>query len=85
MFALKAYPDKHQIESVAFELVSKYPCLKEPGSGTGYDGWTTSIKYKFGNYRSKLRQTGCNEVSVNRKRGRDEDVDEGRFSLKKTK
>lgn len=85
MFALKAYPEKYQIETVAPELVSKYPCLKEPGSGTGYDGWTTSIKYKLGNYRSKLRQAGCNEVSVNRKRGRDEDVDESRFSLKKPK
>ncbi|KAK1893790.1 putative pseudouridine transporter, partial [Dissostichus eleginoides] len=39
--------------------------LKEPGSGTGHQGWTTSIKYKLGNYRSKLRQAGCNEVSVN--------------------
>ncbi|KAI4812000.1 hypothetical protein KUCAC02_014857, partial [Chaenocephalus aceratus] len=36
-----------------------------PGSGTGHQGWTTSIKYKLGNYRSKLRQAGCNEVSVN--------------------
>lgn len=38
MFALKAYPDKSQIQSVASELVCKHPCLKEPGSGTGYDG-----------------------------------------------
>ncbi|KAL6491531.1 hypothetical protein MHYP_G00018760 [Metynnis hypsauchen] len=50
------------------ELGNKHLCLKEPGSGTGYDGWATSIKYKLGNYRSKLRQAGCNEVSVNRKR-----------------
>ncbi|XP_035863592.1 uncharacterized protein LOC116045721 [Sander lucioperca] len=85
IFALKAYPEKYQIVSVASELVNKHPCLKEPGSGTGYDGWTTSIKYKLGNYRSKLRQAGCNEVSVNRKRGRDDEVDEGRFSLKKPK
>ncbi|XP_031176782.1 uncharacterized protein LOC116065420 [Sander lucioperca] len=85
IFALKAYPEKYQIVSVASELVNKHPCLKEPGSGTGYDGWTTSIKYKLGNYQSKLRQAGCNEVSVNRKRGRDDEVDEGRFSLKKPK
>ncbi|TDG99317.1 hypothetical protein EPR50_G00209730 [Perca flavescens] len=85
IFALKAYPEKYQIVSVASELVNKHPCLKEPGSGTGYDGWTTSIKYKLGNYRSKLRKAGCNEVSVNRKRGRDDEVDEGRFSLKKPK
>ena len=84
IFALKAYPKKYEIESVASELVSKHPCLKEPGGGTGYDGWTTSIKYKIGNYRSKLRQAGCNEVSVNRK-GRRDDVDDGRFTLKKPK
>ncbi|XP_034557898.1 uncharacterized protein LOC117825987 isoform X1 [Notolabrus celidotus] len=85
MFALKAYPDKSQIESVASELICKHPCLTEPGSGTGYDGWTTSIKYKLGNYRAKLRQAGCHEVSVNRRRGRSEDPDKGGFSLKKPK
>lgn len=85
MFALKAYPDKSQIESVASELVCKYPCLKEPGRGTGYDGWTTSIKYKLGNYRAKLRQAGCHEVSVNRRRGRSEDPEEDCFVLKKPK
>ena len=99
IFNVKAYPDKHEFESVAAELVNKYPCLKEPGSGTGYAGWTTSIKFKMGNYRSKLRQAGCNEVGVNKKsrreegcdhgkRRRDDDGDggpEGRFSLKKPK
>ncbi|KAL7858909.1 hypothetical protein SRHO_G00140560 [Serrasalmus rhombeus] len=84
-FALKASPEKYEIESVASELVRKHPCLKEPNCGTGYDGWTTSIRYKLGNYRSKLRQAGCNEVAVNRKRGRDENGDGGRFSLKKPK
>ncbi|KAG9277981.1 hypothetical protein AMEX_G5761 [Astyanax mexicanus] len=85
IFALKAYPEKYEMESVALELVRKHPCLKEPGCGTGYDGWTTSIKYKLGNYRSKLRQAGCNEVSVNKKREGDENVDGRRFSLKKAK
>lgn len=85
IFALKAYPEKYEIESVASELVSKHPCLREPGSGSGYDSWTTSIKYKLGNYRSKLRQAGSNEVSVNRRRGREEDGNEGRYSLKKPK
>ncbi|KAI4893513.1 hypothetical protein NFI96_020875 [Prochilodus magdalenae] len=63
VFALKVYPEKYEIESVASELVSKHPCLKEPGGGTGYDDWTTSIKYKLGNYRSKLHQAGCNKVT----------------------
>lgn len=59
IFALKAYPVKYEIECVASELVSKHPPLKEPGSCSGYDGRTTSIKYKLGNYQSKLRQAGC--------------------------
>ncbi|XP_036006788.1 uncharacterized protein LOC105920388 [Fundulus heteroclitus] len=101
IFTVKAYPDKHEFESVAAELVNKHPCLKEPGGGTGYAGWTISIKYKMGNYRTKLRQAGCNEVGVNRRtrrevvddhgvnrRRRDDDGDDDleiRFSLKKPK
>ncbi|XP_072573287.1 uncharacterized protein [Paramormyrops kingsleyae] len=86
MFAIKAYPDKNEITSVAQELVSKHPCLKEPGNGTGYDGWATSIKFKLGNYRSKLSQAGCSEVAVNRKRrGEEDDGGSNRFSLKKPK
>ncbi|XP_039856455.1 uncharacterized protein LOC120714349 isoform X1 [Simochromis diagramma] len=86
MFAIKAYPDKNEITSVAQELVSKHPCLKEPGNGTGYDGWATSIKFKLGDYRSKLSQAGCSEVAVNRKRrGEEDDSGSNRFSLKKPK
>ncbi|KAF6722138.1 Sterile alpha motif domain-containing protein 3 [Oryzias melastigma] len=84
VFDIKAYPDQDQIESVASALVTKHPCLQEPGSGTGYDGWKMSIKYKLGNYRSKLRQAGCNELSINRKRKSIEDVDTSP-SLKKAK
>ena len=51
IFAFKAYPDKYEFDSVASELVKQHPCLKEPGAGTGYAGWTISIKYKLGNYR----------------------------------
>ncbi|KAK0151160.1 Sterile alpha motif domain-containing protein 3 [Merluccius polli] len=100
IFAVKAYPETHEYESVAAELVNKHPCLKDPGGGTGYAGWTTSIKYKIGNYRSKLRQAGCNEVGVNRRIRTEEEDDHGanrrrrddgdggpeaRFSLKKPK
>ena len=84
VFVVKAYPDQDQIESVASALISKHPCLREPGNGTGYDGWKMSIKYKLGNYRSKLRQAGCIEVSINRKKGRDEQNDAGP-SLKRPK
>ena len=81
---IKSYPEKSEIESVASSLVLKYPCLKEPGSITGYDGWKTSIKYKLGNFRSKLRQAGCNEVDVNRKRKAGEEEDTP-FTLKRPK
>ncbi|XP_035531608.1 uncharacterized protein LOC118338407 [Morone saxatilis] len=84
VFEVKAYPDQDQIGSVALALVSKHPCRREPGSGTGYDGLKMSIKYKLGNYRSKLRQAGCIEVSINRKRRCDED-DAAGSSLKKAK
>lgn len=84
VFEVKAYPDHDEIESVASALVTKHPCLQEPGSESGYDGWKMSIKYKLGNYRSKLRQAGCNEVSVNRKRKSHEDIDRS-TSLKKAK
>uniref|UniRef100_A0A8C1PQT6 Sterile alpha motif domain-containing protein 3-like n=1 Tax=Cyprinus carpio TaxID=7962 RepID=A0A8C1PQT6_CYPCA len=80
IFALKAYPRPEEIEDVASALVLKHPCLTEPGNGKGFDGWKMSIKYKLGNYRSKLRSAGCNEVSINRKRGSD-----GASAVKKAK
>ncbi|XP_035245407.1 uncharacterized protein LOC118211929 isoform X2 [Anguilla anguilla] len=60
-----AYPSSAQVCAVAQALVSKHPCLKEPGSITGYYGWQSSLKYKMGNYRSKLRSLGYPEVMVN--------------------
>ncbi|XP_034530864.1 uncharacterized protein LOC117826789 isoform X2 [Notolabrus celidotus] len=84
IFDIKGYPERDEIESVASSLVLKYPCLKEPGSITGYEGWKTSIRYKLGNYRSKLREAGCNEVNVNSKKKRG-DEDGGPFILKKPK
>ncbi|MEQ2200385.1 hypothetical protein XENOCAPTIV_028504, partial [Xenoophorus captivus] len=76
IFEAKAYP-QDQTESVASALIIKHPCLREPGSGTGHDEWKMSIKYKLGNYRNKLRQAGCNEVSINRKRKVCTDEDAG--------
>ncbi|TNM96325.1 hypothetical protein fugu_015986 [Takifugu bimaculatus] len=84
VFEIKGYPEKDELESVASALVLKYPCLKEPGSITGYEGWKASIKYKLGNYRSKLRRAGCNEVNVNRKR-KGGDGEDSPFTLKKPK
>lgn len=50
----KVYPSDKEFNEVAEALVTTHPCLKEPGSVTGYSGWKTSLKYKFGNFRTKL-------------------------------
>ncbi len=71
IFEIKSYPERDELESVAAVLVLKYPCLKEPDGITGYEGWKTSIRYKLGNYRSKLRQAGCNQVNLNMKKKRE--------------
>lgn len=65
IFQYCAYPTSQQICTVAEALIQKHPCLKEPGSFSGFYGWQTRLKYKMGNYRSKLRSLGCPEVAVN--------------------
>lgn len=65
IFQFCAYPTSQQISSVAEALIQKHPCLKEPGSFSGFYGWQTRLKYKMGNYRLKLRSLGCPEVAVN--------------------
>lgn len=65
MHSFKAYPNDRDISMVAEALVTKHPCLKEPGSRTGWYGWKNSLKVKMGNYRSKLSRAGFNEVAVN--------------------
>ncbi|KAK0131528.1 putative nuclease HARBI1 [Merluccius polli] len=61
----KMYLSDSEFEDVAEALISKHPCLKEPGSVSGYGGWKTSLKYKLGNYRTKLRGLGWPGVTVN--------------------
>lgn len=61
----KVYPTDGEFEDVAEALVSSHPCLREPGSATGYAGWKVSLKYKLANYRRKLKRLGCAEVEVN--------------------
>ncbi|KAI5092864.1 hypothetical protein C0J45_17255, partial [Silurus meridionalis] len=41
------------------------PCLKETGSPSGWNGWKNSLKFKMGNYRTKMRQLGRLDVTVN--------------------
>ncbi|XP_065148365.1 uncharacterized protein [Paramisgurnus dabryanus] len=65
LYDFKAYPDDREVGKVAEALIKKHPCLKEPGSDTGWNGWKTSIKFKMGNLRSKMRKIGCLEVAVN--------------------
>ncbi|XP_020359725.2 uncharacterized protein LOC109906433 [Oncorhynchus kisutch] len=65
IFNSKAYPSDRQFAKAAEALVTKHLCLKEPGSKTGCDGWKSSLKFKKGNYRQKLRRVGFPEVAVN--------------------
>lgn len=65
VYKYTAYPSSLQISEVADALVRKFPCLKEPGSFSGYYGWQQSLKYKMANYRTKLRNYGVPEVTCN--------------------
>lgn len=50
IYTYTAYPSSAQISDVAEALVNKYPCLKKPGSFSGYYGWQQRVKYKVANY-----------------------------------
>lgn len=50
----KAYPSTKQIGLATEALVSKHACLKENGSKKGYKSWQNSLRFKMGNYRTKL-------------------------------
>ncbi|ROL44210.1 hypothetical protein DPX16_3681 [Anabarilius grahami] len=65
MHSFKAYPSDKEVAKAAEALISKHPCLTEPGSHCGWYGWKTSLKFKMGNYRTKLSRSGCEEVAVN--------------------
>uniref|UniRef100_A0A8C6KEL5 Uncharacterized protein n=1 Tax=Nothobranchius furzeri TaxID=105023 RepID=A0A8C6KEL5_NOTFU len=54
MHSFKAYPSDREVSMVAKALVTKYPCLMEPGSQTGWYGWKNS-----------LNRAGFQEVAVN--------------------
>lgn len=67
IFSYTAYPTNQQILSVAEALVSKFPCLREPGSFAGLYGWQQRIKNKMHNYRAKLRSRKYSypEIEIN--------------------
>lgn len=65
MHSFKPYPSDRDVGMAAEALVTAHPCLKEPGRVSGWYGWKVSLKYKMGNYRTRLARSGCLEVSVN--------------------
>lgn len=65
MYGYTAYPTGLQIGEVAEALVKRHPCLTEPGSRNGWNGWMYCLKYKMGNYRTKLRSLGFPDVTCN--------------------
>lgn len=65
MYSFKAYPTDEDFAEVATALISKHPCLREQGSSTGCGGWKNSLKFKMGNFRSKLCKAGCLDVTIN--------------------
>ncbi|KAA0714574.1 hypothetical protein E1301_Tti018620 [Triplophysa tibetana] len=65
MYDFKPYPSENDVGMAAEALVTAHPCLKEPGSVSGWYGWKMSLKFKMGDYRGKLSRSGCLEVSVN--------------------
>ncbi|MEQ2266065.1 hypothetical protein XENORESO_017447 [Xenotaenia resolanae] len=67
IFAYTPYPTREEIEAVAQAHVIKHPCLKDPGSVFGWYSWKFSLKFKVQNFRQKLRQSGCPELSVNKR------------------
>lgn len=58
-------PNAERLHSVALALISRHPFLREPGSPDGCSGWKHCLKFKMGNFRSKLKRAGCKEVAIN--------------------
>ncbi|XP_055040333.2 uncharacterized protein [Misgurnus anguillicaudatus] len=79
----KVYPSDAEYTQVAEALIKKHPCLKERGSVNGYSGWKTSLKYKLGNYRAKLRNIGCAEVIVNSLKHKPDGISSPAYQVKK--
>ncbi|XP_028439578.1 uncharacterized protein LOC114559221 [Perca flavescens] len=65
IYSFKAYPTDEQFTDVAKALISKHPSLTEPGTQTCWYGWKSSLKFKMGNLRTKLRRAGLEEIAIN--------------------
>ncbi|XP_061905620.1 uncharacterized protein LOC133651640 isoform X1 [Entelurus aequoreus] len=79
----KAYPSNLEIESVAEALIKAHPCLREQRSFCGFYGWKISLKYKMANYRTKLRNLGCPELSINSLKHKPADRCQPAYDVKK--
>lgn len=65
MFSFKAYSTNDDYTWVATGLVNTHPCLWDSGSSTGKVGWKNSLKFKMANFRSKMRNMGYPDVTIN--------------------
>lgn len=65
IYRYNRYPSTKQLAKAADALVSKHPCLKERACQTGFEGWKNSLRFKMGNYRTKLSRAGIKDVAVN--------------------
>jgi len=85
VYDIKAYPTESEFTAVAKALVTKHPCLREPGTRSGYDGWRNSIQFKMGNYRNDIRKTGGAELVINggRRSRYNPDLPFGRTQIRK--
>lgn len=87
IYSFKAYPSDNEFAQAAEALVNKHPCLKENGSRTSHDGWKVSLKFKMGNYRSKLWRSGMQEVAINgcKRSKSNPDAEHSRANIKRPK
>ncbi|KAI5621005.1 sterile alpha motif domain-containing protein 3-like, partial [Silurus asotus] len=79
----KVYLSDAEFNEVAEALIKQHPCLKERGSLTGCSGWKRSLKYKMSNYRTKLRNLGCSEVTINSMKHKPTGISNPAFGVKK--
>lgn len=52
------YPTREKYDCVTQALISKHPCLREPGSVNGWYCWKFSLKFKMGNFWKKMHVAG---------------------------
>lgn len=57
--------------------------MREQGSVSGFYGWKISLKYKMANYRTKLRNLGCPELSINSLKHKPADRYQPAYNVKK--